>query len=127
MGTRSQVHFVNSGVYLYQHWDGNLLASRVQRGLSLNERWDDEEYLTRIIFDSMKSEIEAYLKKEYGEEPYTGFGIGTVRHWDIEYLVEIDVEKQTVEVLSGFGDDMASDWIGTFEQFVKKETLKYIE
>jgi hypothetical protein len=120
MGTRSQVHFVNSGVYLYQHWDGNLLASRVQRGLSLNERWDDEEYLTRIIFDSMKSEIEAYLKKEYGEKPYTGFGIGTDRHWDIEYLVEIDVEKQTIEVLSGFGDDMTPDWIGTFEQFVKK-------
>ena len=120
MGTRSQVHFVNSGVYLYQHWDGNLLASRVQRGLSLNERWDDEEYLTRIIFDSMKSEIEAYLKKEYGEKPYTGFGIGTTRHWDIEYLVEIDVEKQTVKVLSGFGDDMTPDWIGTFEQFVKK-------
>lgn len=120
MGTRSQVHFINSGVYLYQHWDGNLLASRVQRGLSLNERWDDEEYLTRIIFDSMKSEIEAYLKKEYGEKPYTGFGIGTTRHWDIEYLVEIDVEKQTVKVLSGFGDDMTPDWIGTFEQFVKK-------
>ena len=120
MGTRSQVHFVNSGVYLYQHWDGDLLSSRVQRGLSLNERWDDEEYLTRIIFDSMKSEIEAYLKKEYGEKPYTGFGIGTDRHWDIEYLVEIDVEKQTVEVLSGFGDDMTPDWIGTFEQFVKK-------
>lgn len=120
MGTRSQVHFVNSGVYLYQHWDGNLLASRVQRGLSLNERWDDEEYLTRIIFDSMKSEIEAYLKKEYGEKPYTGFGIGTTRHWDIEYLVEIDVEKQTVKVLSGFGDNMTPDWIGTFEQFVKK-------
>lgn len=120
MGTRSQVHFVNSGVYLYQHWDGNLLASRVQRGLSLNERWDDEEYLTRIIFDSMKSEIEAYLKKEYGEKPYTGFGIGTDRHWDIEYLVEIDVEKQTIEVLSGFGDNMTPDWIGTFEQFVKK-------
>lgn len=124
MGTRSQVHFVNSGVYLYQHWDGNLLASRVQRGLSLNERWDDEEYLTRIIFDSMKSEIEAYLKKEYGEKPYTGFGIGTDRHWDIEYLVEIDVEKQTVKVLSGFGDDMAPEWIGTFEQFVKKGDLK---
>ena len=120
MGTRSQVHFVNSGVYLYQHWDGNLLSSRVQRGLSLNERWDDEEYLTRIIFDSMKSEIEAYLKKEYGEKPYTGFGIGTIRHWDIEYLVEIDVEKQTVKVLSGFGDDMTPDWIGTFEQFVRK-------
>lgn len=120
MGTRSQVHFVNSGVYLYQHWDGNLLSSRVQRGLSLNERWNDEEYLTRIIFDSMKSEIEAYLKKEYGEKPYTGFGIGTTRHWDIEYLVEIDVEKQTVKVLSGFGDDMTPDWIGTFEQFVKK-------
>jgi hypothetical protein len=120
MGTRSQVHFVNSGVYLYQHWDGDLLSSRVQRGLSLNERWDDEEYLTRIIFDSMKSEIEAYLKKEYGEKPYTGFGIGTDRHWDIEYLVEIDVEKQTIEVLSGFGDDMTPDWIGTFEQFVKK-------
>ena len=119
MSTRSQVHFINSGVYLYQHHDGYDLPHRVQNAISKNVRWNDEEYLTRIVFDSMKSEMEAYLKKEYGEEPHTGYGIGTSRHGDIEYLVTIDCAAQQIEVLEGFGNDMDSSWKGAFEDYSK--------
>ena len=108
MSTRSQVHFTNSGVYLYQHHDGYDLAERVQNAIKKNVRWTDEEYLTRIVFDSMKSDMEKLMKEKYNEEPHTGYGIGTSRHGNIEYLVEID------------GDDMGEDWTGSFEDFIKR-------
>lgn len=117
MSTRSQVHFKNSGVYLYQHYDGNTLSQRVQWAIKKNARWDDEEYLTRIVFDGMKSEQETTMYVRYNEEPTTGFGIGTTRHSDIEYLVSIDCEKQTIEIESGYGKDMTIDWTGSFEEF----------
>jgi len=116
MGTRSQVHFIQSGVYLYQHWDGSLLPSRVQSAISLNDRWDDEEYLTRIVFDSMKTKT---------AQKTTGYGIGTTRHGDIEFLVEIDCIRQTVKVSSGFGDDMDMIWTGTFEEFARSNQGDY--
>jgi len=54
MGTRAQVYIEETGVYLYQHYDGNNLFDKVvgavKRGAS---RIDDIEYLTRIIFSEM--------------------------------------------------------------------------
>ena len=120
MSTRSQVHFTNSGVYLYQHHDGYDLAERVQNAIKKNVRWTDEEYLTRIVFDSMKSDMEKLMKEKYNEEPHTGYGIGTSRHGNIEYLVEIDCTEQRIKLLSGYGDDMGEDWTGSFEDFIKR-------
>ena len=109
MSTRCQVHFKNSGVYLYQHHDGYHLPMEVAHALSLKERWDDEEYLTRIVFDTMKDGSRATT---------TGYGIGTEEHGDIEYLVVLDVDNQTVEVKTWLLDKLVSVWAGSFSDFI---------
>ena len=115
MGTRSQVFMVNSGVYLYQHWDGYNLPLEVQEALKLKARWNDEEYLTRIIFETML---------ENQSDKTTGFGIGTIQHSDIEWLVEINAENQSIKISrwgwleeKGYGE-LALLWDGSFEQFI---------
>ena len=54
MGDRGQILIKDSGVYLYTHWCGyelqGVLKTALERG---EERWDDPEYLTRIIFCQM--------------------------------------------------------------------------
>ncbi len=91
MGDRAQIA-VRHGkklVWLYTHWGGSEiyanLAAALKRGRS---RWDDEEYLTRIIFSEMVKD---------GWEACTGFGIGVGMHGDIEYHVPIvDGEEQMI-------------------------------
>lgn len=106
MSTRGQVHFKNSGVYLYQHMDGYNLPIEIANALLLKERWDDEEYLTRIVFDTMKDQSNAQT---------TGYGIGTEEHGDIEYLVVLDVDNQTVEVKKSHNET----WTGSFSDFIQ--------
>jgi len=87
MGTRAQVFIKDTGVYLYQHYDGYNLYETVVAALKKKMRWDDPEYLARIIFDEMT--------KDYrGEE--AGFGIGTTEQGDIEFLIEMDCERQMI-------------------------------
>ena len=90
MGTRAQVFIKDTGIYLYQHWDGDGLFQIVKDAIAKGWRWNDEEYLTRIIFCEM-------VKDDIGGE--TGFGIGNSQHGDIEYLITVDCEKQTVTEL----------------------------
>ena len=111
MGTRSQVHMINSGVYLYQHLDGYNLPTEIKEALKLKARWDDEEYLTRIIFSTM-------IKDKIYEE--TGYGIGTAQHEDIEWLVEIDVEKQHLRIGQGY-EDLSTIWNGSFDEFINSD------
>jgi hypothetical protein len=89
MGTRAQVFMKDTGVYLYQHWDGDLLVDTVVKavnGIGV-DRQDDPEYLTRIIFSQMiKEDIDGA----------TGYGIGCEEHGDIEYLVVVDCEKRLI-------------------------------
>ena len=118
MSTRSQVFMINSGVYLYQHSDGYNLPEEVQKAIRLKLRWNDEEYLTRIIFQTM---LEGHRDREHG------FGIGTIQHSDIEWLVEVDVDAQTIVVKNGYGQKFDEVWNGTFEQFCKKATLRQLE
>lgn len=106
MSTRGQVHFKNSGVYLYQHMDGYNLPIEIANALLLKERWDDEEYLTRIVFDTMTDQSNAQT---------TGYGIGTEEHGDIEYLVVLDVAHQTVEVKYSHNET----WTGSFSDFIQ--------
>jgi len=96
MGTRAQVFIQDSysddaskGVYLYQHWDGDYLFQEVQNAIAKGDRWNDPEYLTRIIFCEMVKTFDQV-------DGSTGYGIGTSQHGDIEYLVIVDIENQNV-------------------------------
>ena len=102
MGARGQVSIKyddNTKVYLYTHWGVGELKADVQKALARKQRWDDEEYLTRIIFDAMKGEDIT------GE---TGFGIGTSEHEDIELLVQIE-PGQKVRI---------GDMVWTFDEYL---------
>jgi hypothetical protein len=87
MGTRAQVLIKDTGIYLYQHYDGNELFDIVKRAIAKKMRWEDTEYLTRIIFSEM-------IKDNIAGE--TGYGIGNAQHGDIEFLVIVDTKKQTI-------------------------------
>ena len=90
MGTRAQCFIKDTGVYLYQHWDGDNLMNKVVAAVNSpvgKNRQDDPDYLTRIVFCEMVKGDEA------GE---TGYGIGTEKHDDIQYLVTVDCEKRTI-------------------------------
>lgn len=68
MGDRANVYMKDGdrGVYLYTHWEGSELPFMVQKALAHKQRWDDGQYLTRIIFQEMLGD----------DTEYTGFGIG---------------------------------------------------
>ena len=59
------------------------------------------------------------LEKQYSIE--TGFGIGTIQHFDIEWLVIVDVDTQTIQVKQGYGN-LEEIWNGTFDQFCTADT-----
>jgi hypothetical protein len=83
-------------IWLYTHWYGSELDQIVINAISRRQRWDDEAYLTRIIFCEM-------LKMGHREDPEkalngeTGFGIMMECPFDIEHpAVVVDVVKQVV-------------------------------
>jgi len=88
MGDRGQIKIEDTGVYLYSHWGGNGLADLLKRILSLRQRWNDPEYLARMIFSEMVS------KDLSGE---TGYGIGTTLHTDLDNKpILVNCKKQKV-------------------------------
>ena len=118
MGDRAQV-FVRSygesdasqkGVWLYTHNGGYALAETVQAALQRRLRWDDREYLARIVFQQM-------LGKDTGEY---GYGIGDGVHGDIEHPVLIlDCSNKRIGFWSTSNTDPASaQWV-PFAQFVE--------
>ncbi|MFA6836965.1 MAG: hypothetical protein WCR04_11260 [Fibrobacteraceae bacterium] len=83
---------MNDGIYLYSHWDSvqeleKVVKNALRRGVN---RWNDRQYLNRIIFSEM-------IKNDILEE--TGYGLST-EIWDGEEVITIDVEKQTVNGIS---------------------------
>ena len=52
MGDRANVVIDDNGsqVYLYTHWRGTELPEIVRKALTKNQRWDDPQYLSRIVF-----------------------------------------------------------------------------
>lgn len=65
----------HEAVFLYGHWSGHDMPELLRRALAKRERWTDESYLARIIFDEVIGEHQG---------SGTGFGIST-RLTDNEY------------------------------------------
>lgn len=112
MGDRAQVFMKDEGVYLYTHWGAPGLVKTVQRALARRERWNDPEYLARIIFCEM-------VKGE--EHEPTGFGIGGEQHGDVWRIVEVHCAEDKVRVLD-IGWEEQKDTVafqGSFTEFLK--------
>lgn len=74
----------NGQVFLYTHWGGSELESYAITALKKNDRWDDSQYLARIVFQAMVGT----------DEGTTGFGI-TSTIGDNEYdLLVLDTASQ---------------------------------
>jgi hypothetical protein len=104
MGTRGQicVRGNHGDVYLYRHFDAKNLLNDVYVGLSYGQRWDDSEYLARMIFEQM---ISGNTDKVYG------FGISVTKHSDIDLLLIVDcnthnviIEKKPLEIRIPFDE-----------------------
>jgi hypothetical protein len=109
MGERGQIlireNDKDAPVYLYTHWGGDQLKPTLQKALARKQRWDDIEYLRRIVFDEMTAD-------SHGSE--TGHGIGTSEHGDLNYpLLIVQTDEQMVYEVGG------KNW--SFEKFIKEE------
>lgn len=93
MGDRANVYVKGyngtPGVYLYTHWSGTELPEIVQSALARQERWDDNQYLARIVF------CEMVKGHEDGE---TGFGIGASVGDGGDRIIILDPGTQEVTI-----------------------------
>ena len=90
MGDRGSVHIKDESVWLYTHYGARELTETVRKALSHTKRWNDPEYLARIVFDEMTRD--AFC-------PYTGYGIsGRGPHGDEWRVITVDVENKVVRV-----------------------------
>jgi hypothetical protein len=90
MGDRANVlvRYGNSKVYLYTHWDGTDLPKTVKKALKRGEsRWNDGQYLARIIFSEMIKGSVLDL---------TGYGISSEVGDGDNRIVEVDVNAGVV-------------------------------
>lgn len=89
-------------IYLYTHWDGSNLKSILKKSLKRGQpRWDDESYLTRIIFSEM-------IKDDILEE--TGYGISTWLGDGDDKVWEVNMKEKTIK-------NKDKEW--TFSKFVQ--------
>lgn len=89
MSIHAQVVMNNSGIVLYGHSIGDDIYRIVQKALNNKERWEDEKYLARIIFDEMKKK---------SNDTFKGFGIGTDIDYNIKNTIYINCKIQQVEL-----------------------------
>jgi hypothetical protein len=94
MGDRAQVcvrELDERGVYLYTHWGGEELIDDVLVALKHGkDRWDDAEYLARIVFCQM-------VHNDF--QGTTDFGIGTSMHGDLDHpLISLITDSETIVV-----------------------------
>jgi len=87
-------------VYLYTHNSANSLVAVVNNVLSKKLRWDDPDYLSRMIFCKMVPE------SEWDSE--LNFGIGTQMYIDIKMLITINTVNQTIKISSFYNESTPS-------------------
>lgn len=89
MGDRANIKVCGAGnVYLYTHWAGTELPGTLQAALERGKaRWDDAQYLARVIFCEMVHGDEGEL---------TGYGISGECCDGQDRILTVNVNKQTV-------------------------------
>ena len=89
MGDRANIKVTGVGdVYLYTHWSGEELPETLKAALARGKaRWDDPQYLSRIIFCEM-------VKGQ--ERDCTGYGISGECGDGDDRVLTVDGVKQTV-------------------------------
>lgn len=95
-------------VYLYTHSDAKSLLTIVHNTLSLKVRWDDPDYLSRMLFCEM-------IPEKFWHSN-TGYGIGTQLYADVELLISVDTVTQKITLSSGSHE--FSNFSMSFEEFV---------
>ena len=108
MGDRGQVLIDDTGVYLYTHWGASDLEAAVREAIGKKQRWDQPEYLARIIFDCM-------VERSGGEE--TGFGVGRKDASDAWLLVKIQCFARRVVVIDRAPGSVTKTEY-TFDEFI---------
>lgn len=108
-----------SQIWLYSHWGGSELPERLKRGIAAGKgRWNDESYLTKIIFGH------AVPEENWKEE--TGYGISGRIQDNGHPISVVDVPRQKVftmdeglliegKVPDGFTPDPKRVW--SFEEY----------
>lgn len=110
MGDRGNIRIAyhdGNSVNFYGHWSGSemfdVLKSALNRGRS---RWDDEQYLSRIIFcELVKDDVMGLTG--FGISPYIG---------DNEYNVFVVRPESNTVCVETEGGNTLDEW--SFEEFV---------
>jgi len=97
-----------ASIWLYTHRTGSDVAQVAHRALAKRWRWNDDTYLTRIVYDEL-------AKGNYGTE--TSFGIGTELGDNEHVIVELDVAKQEVRFVDHLATKPKILETFTFEKF----------
>lgn len=89
MGDRGNIvmRCSDGDIFFYTHWEGYRIPEIAREAIARRQRWNDEQYLTRIVFCTMVAGHES------GE---TSFGITRSMHDNSYPLLIIDCEKQQV-------------------------------
>lgn len=127
MGDRGNIFFVDQrdedegtceGIYMYAHWAGYDLPQILQDGLKRGEnRWDDPQYLPRILFCEMvKDDIE-------GER---GYGLSTVLCDNEHAILRVDPYRQRIDFVRAGTEKNRypykdADYGWTFEEYVNAD------
>jgi hypothetical protein len=113
MGDRGNIKI--GKVYLYTHWGGSGIKQVVQNALKRRQRWNDEAYLTRIIFCELLKGDDDVLNGE------TGYGISTHICDNEHNIIRVNTKKQTVYETN---EDGIIIKIWSFEEFIKIKKFK---
>ena len=99
-------------VYLYSHNTADELIAVVDEVLSRKVRWNDPDYLTKMLFCRM------IPQDKWNDE--LGFGIGTQLYTDVNMLLSLDTVHQTIKISSAFETYVSNTISMSFEDFINK-------
>lgn len=100
----------NDSIFLYTHDLADSLVNDVYQALKLGARWDDADYLARIVFCRMMPPEQLLNDK--------GFGIGAKQYGDINLLITLDCRDQTISVISSLMENKHK-YSMTFTEFLE--------